>query len=669
MAAAASPATACLGTLRRPLFQWSSDTLRGASSAPGSLALAWPSTCMVQLHQRRQASLLPHQAFWLQGAPRAFGRRRGGGCTGRNATCGAEAGAAASAWGLKPPGLDGRELSARQRQRVPLGRSQVAQGMFSDIFPLSEPQQQQEQEELQEEEEEQGAAGQPPPPASPNGAHSSAALVSGKANGRAAAIGFAPGGDFVTSTDLGDDTLLFSFGPVPQAHGNGAANDGAAVADAGTAAPLAHTEDASEASAAPALRIQGATSAPQGRQGPDPPWEDLSHGAVWLAQEDTLGGGATAAGMPLAGDSGDGRDADLAGPASSAEVPMDYEQEVADSEEPVSDLSTDPPGIGDVESVPASSFPLVDGLFASAVAGAGDTAAQAKAQEAGTNGAFVAQGSPDGAGVAQGEAGGDGGAGDDDVCVPSFEDGIVVKCPLRLESGASMLPHPAKVARGGEDAFFIEGDWVGVADGVSGWAALGVNSGLYSRDLMWQCAEVVRWGEAGKDPRAVIEEAHSRTDFQGSCTVTVACLDDRVLRVANLGDSGFLLLRDGAVVERSQCMQHAFDSPFHIGKSAGDDPSESQVYELEVHPGDVLLLGTDGLYDNVFETQIINIVSIAIAEGRPAEVAAKRLSVAAQKNASCTTGTTPFCEEAKAAGNKYEGGKLDDITVIVSYLF
>lgn len=57
---------------------------------------------------------------------------------------------------------------------------------------------------------------------------------------------------------------------------------------------------------------------------------------------------------------------------------------------------------------------------------------------------------------------------------------------LRLRSAAVMIPHPAKEDRGGEDAYFIgdQGTAVGVADGVGGWAEVGVDPGLYSRELM-----------------------------------------------------------------------------------------------------------------------------------------------------------------------------------------
>lgn len=58
---------------------------------------------------------------------------------------------------------------------------------------------------------------------------------------------------------------------------------------------------------------------------------------------------------------------------------------------------------------------------------------------------------------------------------------------LQLVSGACGLPHPQKRATGGEDAWFVQGDTVGVADGVGGWARkvglmLGLDMGFYNRE-------------------------------------------------------------------------------------------------------------------------------------------------------------------------------------------
>jgi serine/threonine protein phosphatase PrpC len=47
----------------------------------------------------------------------------------------------------------------------------------------------------------------------------------------------------------------------------------------------------------------------------------------------------------------------------------------------------------------------------------------------------------------------------------------ITETQLALVSGGFMIPHPAKVAKGGEDAYFIDkyGRSFGIADGVGGW--------------------------------------------------------------------------------------------------------------------------------------------------------------------------------------------------------
>lgn len=62
---------------------------------------------------------------------------------------------------------------------------------------------------------------------------------------------------------------------------------------------------------------------------------------------------------------------------------------------------------------------------------------------------------------------------------------------LVLDAGASMLPHPEKADRGGEDGFFIapSGRAMGIADGVGGWAEVNVDAGLYARGLMSSACE------------------------------------------------------------------------------------------------------------------------------------------------------------------------------------
>lgn len=102
-------------------------------------------------------------------------------------------------------------------------------------------------------------------------------------------------------------------------------------------------------------------------------------------------------------------------------------------------------------------------------------------------------------------------------------------------SGSCYLPHPEKEATGGEDAHFIceEEQAIGVADGVGGWAEVGVNAGLFSRELMSYSVSAIR--EQGKgsgssiDPLMVLEKAHSQTRAQGSSTACIIALTDKVV--------------------------------------------------------------------------------------------------------------------------------------------
>ena len=70
------------------------------------------------------------------------------------------------------------------------------------------------------------------------------------------------------------------------------------------------------------------------------------------------------------------------------------------------------------------------------------------------------------------------------VAESSIDEAELAVLQLEILAGGVNLPHPAKQATGGEDAFFTStahGGAVGVADGVSAWSREGVDAALYSR--------------------------------------------------------------------------------------------------------------------------------------------------------------------------------------------
>ncbi|XP_050260397.1 probable protein phosphatase 2C 62 isoform X4 [Quercus robur] len=242
---------------------------------------------------------------------------------------------------------------------------------------------------------------------------------------------------------------------------------------------------------------------------------------------------------------------------------------------------------------------------------------------------------------------------------------------LVLYSGAALLPHPSKALTGGEDAYFVAGqNWLGVADGVGQWSLEGMNAGQYAQELLENCEKIVLDSKSVPmtKPEEVLIRSAAESQSPGSSTVLVAYFDGQVLHVANIGDSGFIAIRNGAVFNRSSAMVHGFNFPLQIER--GDDPTEFiEGYKIDLDEGDVIVAATDGLFDNLYEKEIASAVSNSLQASLKPQDIAEYLAMRAQEVGRSACGRTPFADAAQAAGYVgYTGGKLDDVTVIVSFI-
>lgn len=93
-----------------------------------------------------------------------------------------------------------------------------------------------------------------------------------------------------------------------------------------------------------------------------------------------------------------------------------------------------------------------------------------------------------------------------------------------------------------------------------------------------------------------------------------------------------------------------------------------QVFTFPVAPGDAIVAGTDGLFDNLYNNEITAVVVHAIRAGFGPQVTAQKIAALARQRAQDKDRQTPFSTAAQDAGFRYYGGKLDDITVVVSYI-
>jgi len=239
----------------------------------------------------------------------------------------------------------------------------------------------------------------------------------------------------------------------------------------------------------------------------------------------------------------------------------------------------------------------------------------------------------------------------------------------------------------GEDAFFVartnHSDVLGVADGVGGWRHYGIDSSLFSSALMESCRRfVMEGGLETPSPISVIKAGfqelfeHKEPLF-GSSTACIMVLDKKsqMLHSANLGDSGFLVIRRGSVVHQSSEQQHYFNTPYQLaipppgqaGAVIQDSLDEAESTSFSVELGDLIVLATDGLFDNVSTEQILNEVSqLEDHSTESIQYVTDSLANLARTHSFDPTFSSPFSEQARCEGFNITGGKPDDITVLIA---
>ncbi|KAK7737428.1 Protein phosphatase 2C 7 [Cytospora paraplurivora] len=286
----------------------------------------------------------------------------------------------------------------------------------------------------------------------------------------------------------------------------------------------------------------------------------------------------------------------------------------------------------------------------------------------------------------------------------------------------------------GQDAFFVTriNDTgrvaLGVADGVGGWMDSGVDPADFSHGFCDYMAAAAYSNHPDGDGKSAALTAKSlmQTGYEAICedpsvpaggsTAIVGLLDPSgTLEVANLGDSGYIHLRLNAVYGASEPQTHAFNTPFQLsvippwvlrrmkafgGSQLADMPSDADESRHGLRHGDVLVFASDGVWDNLFNQDILRIVSSAMqgsgawvhsdaggirvrpdlspytqpspdadADGREGTLQSRIATqvTGAAKAASINTNLDgPFAKEVKKyyPNEAWRGGKVDDICVV-----
>lgn len=192
------------------------------------------------------------------------------------------------------------------------------------------------------------------------------------------------------------------------------------------------------------------------------------------------------------------------------------------------------------------------------------------------------------------------------------------------------------------------------------------------------------------DPVAYLDEAYEKTldatrapiDCQGTTTVCGAQLHYKkapsgdgvvpLLYVTNLGDSQVMVLRprDRKLLFKTTEQWHWFDCPRQLGTNSPDTPRKNaSVDTVEIEVGDVVLAMTDGVIDNLWEHEIVRIVTDSLVKWEKGQdaltihmermpYAASELMNAAKEIAVDPFAESPYMEHAIEEGLASAGGKF-----------
>lgn len=182
-----------------------------------------------------------------------------------------------------------------------------------------------------------------------------------------------------------------------------------------------------------------------------------------------------------------------------------------------------------------------------------------------------------------------------------------------------------------------------------------------------------------------VSATSSPNEWLGTTTACAALLHSKpninppepLLYVTNLGDCQILVIRpnDQEVIFKTSEQWHWFDCPRQLGTNSPDIPRENAVLDkIEVQENDVVVAMSDGVIDNLWEHEVLQVILDSIrkwesGEGGEAtgdrvagsgggmEYVAQELVKAARVIAEDPFAESPFMEKAIDEGLSIEGGK------------
>mmetsp|Transcript_17601 Transcript_17601/g.34313 ORF Transcript_17601/g.34313 Transcript_17601/m.34313 type:complete len:367 (+) Transcript_17601:84-1184(+) len=280
--------------------------------------------------------------------------------------------------------------------------------------------------------------------------------------------------------------------------------------------------------------------------------------------------------------------------------------------------------------------------------------------------------------------------------------------PLCFHARSHQRTHPGKARLGHRDADATVQSplLLGVADGVSQVEEYGIDAARLPRELLRNCQDLgmvqllpsSRVSHTSyKGPIPLLKRAFERTQAYGSTTVVLAVMDNStrihgklhpMIAVITVGDCELLILR------RCRGRQSQLQAVFHTEMQRIDghvqtplqlarvdsriDPDFDEELTIEViekgsavhcisaYEGDVVVMGSDGVFDNLFLDEVADLCNTALPPGRNWAASAKELdhlarSIVEASHRKSQRGPSGQYMDAPIG----PGGKMDDTAVVV----
>ena len=247
-----------------------------------------------------------------------------------------------------------------------------------------------------------------------------------------------------------------------------------------------------------------------------------------------------------------------------------------------------------------------------------------------------------------------------------------------------------------EDNLYVSDFLFIVSDGIGSWKHHGIDPSIYSKHLCLEISKTITNTTTTTNTpitnlttyKSLITTSITTLNAHhilGSATFCSLYINIKALKMysVSLGDTVFAILREDALlVKGSSCkysvyfkskeQYHSFNTPFQCGHISNADIACSIDMSFDIKERDVIIIGTDGLWDNISLEHIVEVCNTCCNGKDVTWNDIKDITVTladeAKMNSQSKVINSPFSKRAKEYGVKYVGGKPDDIAVVVVFI-